>query len=169
MHFMNEMKKDILGPANVRTLEIDTVGKLPKDSYVQNQNEQWQRLLKKLEIDQYATLPRSKIKQLYRTTKSIKKLIKAILKTIQQIRQDEWINSKTYLIQIGKFGQIARMTNPKARSGPVAARFYPTKPNEPVRKAINDIERKEASLQTHALWMNDPPGGKNLSFLRYYI
>jgi hypothetical protein len=111
---MKEMKKDILGHANVRTLELDTVGKLPEDSYLQNQNEQWQRLLKKLEIDQYATLPRSKIKQLYRTTESIKKLIKAILKTIQQIRQDEWMNSKTYLIQIGKFGQIARMTNPKA-------------------------------------------------------
>jgi hypothetical protein len=26
------------------------------------------------------------------------------LKTIQQIRQDEWTNSKTYLIQTGKFG-----------------------------------------------------------------
>jgi len=104
MHFMNEMKKDILGPANIKILEIDAVEKIPKDRYLQNQNEQWQRLLKKLEIDLYATLPRSKIKQLYRTTKSFKKLIKAILKTIQQIRQDEWTNSKTYLIQTGKFG-----------------------------------------------------------------
>jgi hypothetical protein len=32
-----------------------------------------------------------------------------------------------YLIQIEKYGQIASMTNPKARSGPIAARF-----NEPV-------------------------------------
>jgi len=165
MHFMNETKKDILGTTNVRTLEIDTVEKLPRDRYLKNQNEQWQKLLKKLVINQYATLPRSKIKQIYRTTKSVTKLIKAILKTIHQIRQDEWTNSKTFLIQIGKFRQIARMTNPKARTGPVAARFYPTKPNEHVRKAFNDIERKEASLQTHALWMNDPPGRKNCHFL----
>ncbi len=138
-------------------MQIDTTEKITKDRYLQNQNEQWQNLLEKIEIDPYTTLSRSKIKQLYRNTKRIKKLIKAILRTIQQIRQDEWTNSKAYFIQIGKFGQIARMTNSKARTGPVAARFYPTKPNEPVRKAINDIERKEASLQTHALWMNDPP------------
>jgi hypothetical protein len=94
MHFMNEMKRDILGPANVKTLQIDTAEKIPKDRYLQHQNEQWQKLLKKIEIDPYTTLSRSKIKQLYRNTKRIKKLIKAILRTIQQIRQDEWTNSK---------------------------------------------------------------------------
>ena len=46
-HFMNEMKRDILGPANVKTLQIDTAEKIPKDRYLQNQNEQWQRLPKK--------------------------------------------------------------------------------------------------------------------------
>jgi len=57
------------------------------------------------------------------------------------------------------------MTNPKDRSGPVASIIYPMKPNEPVRKAINDRERKEASLLTHKLWMGDPPGLKNCHFL----
>ena len=94
MHFMNEMKRDILGPANVKTFQTDTAEKIPKDRYLQNQNEQWQNLLEKIEIDPYTTLSRSKIKQLYRNTKRIKKLIKAILRTIQQIRQDEWTNSK---------------------------------------------------------------------------
>jgi hypothetical protein len=82
-HFMNEMKRDILGPANVKTLQIDTAEKIPKDRYLQNHNEQWQKLLKKIEIDPYTTLSRSNIKQLYRNTKRIKKLIKAILRTIQ--------------------------------------------------------------------------------------
>jgi hypothetical protein len=38
-------------------------------------------------------------------------------------------------------------------------------PNEPVRKAINDEERKEASTLTHSMWMDDPPGIKNCHFL----
>ena len=57
------------------------------------------------------------------------------------------------------------MTNPKSRSGPVAGRFYPTTPGEPIRRALNDMERKEASIQTHAMWMSDPPGTKNCHFL----
>jgi hypothetical protein len=38
-------------------------------------------------------------------------------------------------------------------------------PNEPVRKAINDEKRKEASILTHTKWMDDHPGIKNCHFL----
>jgi hypothetical protein len=57
------------------------------------------------------------------------------------------------------------MINPKNRSGPTASKIFPSKPNEPVRYAINDTEQKEASLITHERWMNDPPGSKNCHFI----
>ena len=81
------------------------------------------------------------------------------------IQQDEWKNAKNHSIRIGKYGTLARMTNPQPRSGPVAGSFYPTKPGEPIRRATNDHERKEASILTHEAWMNNPPGEKNCHFL----
>ena len=57
------------------------------------------------------------------------------------------------------------MTNPKPKSGPVAGSLYPIKPGDPIRKAINDEERKEATILTHSAWMDDPPGSKNCHFL----
>jgi hypothetical protein len=56
------------------------------------------------------------------------------------------------------------MTNPKFRKGPVAGNFYPTKPGEPIERAINNSERKEASILTHSTWMSDPPRNKNCHF-----
>ena len=58
--------------------------------------------------------------------------------TLQDIHQQEWVNSKTHLMRIGKFGAIARMVNPKQRSGPTAGKLYPSKPNEPAQQATND-------------------------------
>jgi len=57
------------------------------------------------------------------------------------------------------------MTNPKNRSGPIAGNFYPPVPGEPIRRAINDHERREATMLTHEKWMDDPPGCKNCFFL----
>ena len=57
------------------------------------------------------------------------------------------------------------MTNPKERKGPSANSSYPTKTGEPIRKAYTDAERVEATLQTHKMWVNDPPGSKNCHFL----
>jgi len=57
------------------------------------------------------------------------------------------------------------MVNPKSRSGPIAGKLYPTKPSEPPRQAINDHERMEASLLTHNIWIDDPPGLINCHFL----
>ncbi len=57
------------------------------------------------------------------------------------------------------------MTNPKTRQGPSASNFYPTRPNEPIRRTINDFERQEASLLTHTAWIDNPPGKQNCHFL----
>ncbi len=68
-------------------------------------------------------------------------------------------------MRIGRFGHIARMINPKSRSGPTASKSYPIIKGEPGRKALSDYERKEASIMTHTMWMANPPGGKNCHFL----
>ena len=57
------------------------------------------------------------------------------------------------------------MTNPKIRSGPVASNTYPTKPGGMVKKSTNDEERREASILTHTVWMNNPLGVKNCHFI----
>jgi hypothetical protein len=57
------------------------------------------------------------------------------------------------------------MNNPKIQSGPVAGKIYPTKPEEPICHAINDRERKEASLITHKRWIDNPPGTQDCHFL----
>ncbi len=56
------------------------------------------------------------------------------------------------------------MNNPKAHSGPIAGKKYPTKPDKPIHIAINDYERIETSIITHERWMNNPPGSKNCHF-----
>jgi len=94
-----------------------------------------------------------------------KKQLKNICITLQQVRHDEWIKSKNYYIAIGKYGTIARMVNPKQRTGPTASFIYPTKPGEPIRRAINNSERIEASLLTHNMWIGDPPGKINCHFI----
>lgn len=97
--------------------------------------------------------------------KKAKKQIRTLIQTTQHLRQDEWINSKNHAICIGKIGAIVRMMNPKSRKGPIASKIYPAKPNEPVRRAVNDRERKEATLLTHQMWMDNPPGLKNCHFI----
>jgi hypothetical protein len=57
------------------------------------------------------------------------------------------------------------MVNPKPKTGPVAGTFYPTKTGDPIRRAHNDTERQEASIETHQIWMDNPPGQKNCHFL----
>jgi hypothetical protein len=54
---------------------------------------------------------------------------------------------------------------PKLHRGPVAGNFYPTKPGEPIKRAINNYERKEASILTHTTWISDPLGNKICHFL----
>jgi hypothetical protein len=74
-------------------------------------------------------------------------------------------NSKNHYIRLGKYGPIARMKNPTSRNGPVAGRLYPSKHGEPVHRAINNEERKEASILTHTVWIGYSPGTKKCHFL----
>ena len=60
---------------------------------------------------------------------------------------------------------ILALPNPKPRSGPTASSSYPATAGQPIRRAVNDRERQEASIQTHEMWMSDPPGLKNCHFL----
>jgi hypothetical protein len=87
------------------------------------------------------------------------------METINQVRQEEWRNAKTHYSHLGKYGHIARMVNPKTGKGQTASNTFPIMPNEAVRKGINNEERKEASIITHTMWMDDPPGIKNFYFL----
>jgi len=129
------------------------------------QCEKWKQIIDKMP-DYKHTLPTAEVcKTWCMVSKCAKGQIKNVIRTIQHVRQQEWINSKNYLINIGKFGSIAHMIDPKNRSGPTASKIFPSKPNEPVRYAINDTDRKEASLITHEIWMNDPPGSKNCHFI----
>ena len=66
---------------------------------------------------------------------------------------------------MGKYGNIANMINTKDRSGPTACKSFPAEPGDPIRLAVNDEERKEATILTHTAWMADPPGNQNCHFL----
>jgi hypothetical protein len=165
MQFINQMKKDILGSNTYTGSNTDFLDKKPKWCLLQTQCEQWQILTDKFNFSHTTMLSRNEIKYWHHISKQCRRNTKNILRTVQQIKQEEWRNSKLYYMRIGKYGNIARMNNPKMRSGPIAGKFYPSKPGETPRRAINDEERKEASLATHEQWMDNPPGGKNCHFL----
>jgi len=123
---------------------------------------QWQNLLNEFNIERSDSPTQNIVKRWYKVAKQSKNLIFSILRNIQQIRNEEWCNAKNHHIRIGKYGSVVRT---KKQSGPVAGRLYPTKPGEPIRRALNDTERKDASIKTHNLWMDNPPGRKNCHFL----
>ncbi len=136
-----------------------------KLSLLSAQHEQWQQIIGEILDQNHSPTTTKTYKQWYKFAKKGKEKLKQILHTLQQVRQCEWKNSKNYLINIGKYGSIARMINPKYQTGPTASNIFPSKPGEPIRYAINDEERQQASLITHKRWMNDPPGLKNCHFL----
>jgi hypothetical protein len=74
----------------------------------------------KMKWHQSTDVTNKRMKYWCHMTKCIKKQLKIILRIIQQIRLEEWNNSKTHLTRIGEYGQIARMTNQKTRNGPIA-------------------------------------------------
>jgi hypothetical protein len=129
--------------------------------------ETWQEIMSNIKHeDEVEISPNEHCRKwLFKTLSKLKKLSKDITRTLLQTRKDEWYNAKNHYIRIGKYGQIARMINPKDCSGPVASKKYPTRPGEEIRYALNDEEREEASILTHSSWMADPPGLKNCHFL----
>jgi len=101
----------------------------------------------------------------YRAIKQSKSLIKSTILLIKSTRHEEWKRAKNHYIRIGKHGNIARMINPKARTGPSACNVFPTIKGKQGKKAISNQERKDASIMTHTMWTANPPGNKNCHFL----
>jgi hypothetical protein len=159
--FIHQMKQDILGHQNVPSLEAQNATKESRHKALIKQIEYWRDIIKSIPSNHVSTLSKSQGQQWYLSIKNATRHIKCIIHTLQRVRQTEWNNAKNHLIRIGKYGPIARMTIPKPRSGPVAGSFFPTKPGEPIRRAFNDKERKEASTIAHSMWMDNPPGAQN--------
>jgi hypothetical protein len=138
---INNLKKEVFGATKVKDVDIDKLDKASKHTTIlQTLYIKWQQTIDTTHFDIHNTLSNSNIKIWYHLSKCLKRQIKKILYTTQQVRQEEWSNSKTHLLRIGKYGQIARKTNPKTRNGPTTSIFYPSKPDQPLRRAINDTE-----------------------------
>jgi len=163
--YIQKFKHEIFGEEAVQQLAPDSTNKIPKYLQLKNTTEKWNNLMEEFFTDVDIIFTRERIKQWYCQTLRAKRMLKNIVHTIKLIRQEEWRNAKPHYIRIGKIGNIARMLNPKNRSGPVACSSYPTKPGEPSKKARNDEERVKASILTHNAWMSDPHGKKKCHFI----
>jgi L-rhamnose mutarotase len=163
--FLTSIKEDVFENITGNSNTTGQVQDTSKLTLLQTQYEKWQTIMEELQTEQCKPNTTGGIKCCYKIVMEAKRQTACIFRTLQDVKQQEWINSKNHLLRIGKFGAIACMVHPKSRSGPVAGKLYPTKPNKPARLAINDRERMEASLLTHQMWMDNPPGQVNCHFL----
>jgi len=100
--------------------------------------------------------------------KNVEEMIKVsrrLMDSIIKVRTIEWRNSKLYSRRIGKTGDLAKMINPKWRSGPITNNTFPTKPGEAIQYAVTQEERKAATINTHLNWTKNSPGKSNFHFL----
>lgn len=163
--FVQDMKKEILGNSKIKHASEEYAERLPNHIRILNQANEWDKSLLTFSKDSYDQVTSTEIKKWLRATNRAKRKLKKMLHALLAARKEEYENAKMHYIRIGKLGAIAKMTNPKPRAGPTAGSFYPTKPGEPTRRAINDLERKEACILTHEIWMDNPPGAQNCHFL----
>jgi len=163
--FINSIKEDVFENGLTTRNSAATTSDTSKMSLLLKQHRHWTEVVDRLlDARKIPDVPNN-LKHSYKYTMQAKRLMKSMIRSIQDIKQQEWIRSKNYLIRIGKFGAIAHMVHPKTRSGPIAGKMFPTKPGEPSKQAINDQERMEASLLTHQMWIDNPPGQVNCHFL----
>jgi len=163
--FLHETKEKIFGAENVPSLETEAATNIPRCSRLQLQLSQWVDAMDFEWAMNEKTITPTCLKEYYSKMIQGRNILRNMTNTIKQIRTEEWRNAKTHFIRIGKTGNIARMINPKVKTGPSASGIYPSKPGDPVRRATNDHERQEASILTHTPWMDNPPGLKNCHFL----
>jgi hypothetical protein len=135
----------------VPTLEVWKESKESKHIVLIKQTECWRNIIGNFPSDDISTLSSSQGNQWYTSLRRAAHHLQSITANLQRIRNNEFSNAKNHLIRIGKYSPIARITNPQRRSGPVAGSFFPTKPGEPIRRAFNDNERKEASTLAHSM------------------
>jgi len=163
--FIHGLKKDILGVENVKSLEKEQANSIPKYAKLQYLRDKWEKLLNAIIFNPSAATTKEMITTWYTQGQKANKLLNSMIGTVQELRNIEFKSAKNHFIRIGHYGPLARMTNPKPRSGPTANSSYPAKAGQPIHRAVNDNERMEASLQTHEMWMANPPGNKNCHFL----
>jgi hypothetical protein len=155
--FIYGIKQAVFENTNMTPRELEGPAKLSKYSQLEIELGKWEEIVvMQCPNDDKDITDKLLLKWLEQCSKA-RWLLCKMIGTIKHIRYEEWHNAKAHYIRIGKYGTIARMINPKLRSGPVAGNFYPTLPGEPIRRAINDHERKEASILTHIAWMDNPP------------
>jgi hypothetical protein len=163
--YTRKAKQEIFEISNASSAEIENCGKISKIEHLQNEVNKWHKDMD--DLKSFLVTPESC--EYYHKWKCVTlaavRKINRILHMLQHIRHEEWINAKMHYIRIGKYGAIARMMNPKERTGPTPSNTFPMKPGEPVRQAITDEERIQASTATHEMWIGDPPGKKNCHFL----
>jgi len=164
-NYIVNAKKKIFGSNHVEHIKEQQLTKLTKHAHLAVLINQWEESFNAIyDYDVESTVDGQSIKW-FKLIKKAFYLLKKFTFIIKGMCQEEWQNAKNYYIRIGKYGSIARMTNPKYHRGPTAGSLYPTKPGEATRKAINDKEQKEATILSHTAWMNNPPGIKNCHFI----
>jgi len=164
-NYIINAKKKIFGSNNIELTQEKQLTRPTKRAQLAALITQWEQFFNMMHDYDTESIDKEQIIKWINPIKKAISLLKKFTLIIKKIRQEEWRNAKNYYIRIGKFGSIARMTNPKYRRGPIAGSLYPTKPGETIRKAINDKERKEATILSHTAWMDNPPGIKNCHFI----
>ncbi len=134
--FITNLKNDIHGNDISADLTGQTNTKKDKLQLLQKQLEKWILIMESFSDTETSSPSRENIKHWYHISIRASRATRNIIGTLQRVRQQEWIHSKNHLIRIGKFGMVAKMINPKPKSGPTAGKFYPSKLNEPPRYAI---------------------------------
>jgi hypothetical protein len=90
---------------------------LPKYMQLRVELHKWQELFDIYPPDNENLLSNEEIRDWIKRGSKSKQALRKIIGTLGHLRHEEWRNAKTHYIQIGKYGNIARMTNPKNRSG----------------------------------------------------
>jgi len=164
-HYIRSVKQTVLGIDSTQTTEADNKKKAKGHQKITYYLPAWSEISHKVQTIVDENQVHQRKTELYKLMRKARKLTKEISHALTQARQIEWCSAKNHYIRTGRYGNIANMINPKNRTGPTASRVYPSKPGEPVRYALNDEERMEASLATHQAWMSNPPGSKNCHFI----
>eukprot|EP00590_Aulacoseira_subarctica_P002603 CAMPEP_0172431060 /NCGR_PEP_ID=MMETSP1064-20121228/57072_1 /TAXON_ID=202472 /ORGANISM="Aulacoseira subarctica , Strain CCAP 1002/5" /LENGTH=388 /DNA_ID=CAMNT_0013177531 /DNA_START=30 /DNA_END=1192 /DNA_ORIENTATION=- len=118
--YTHQVKEIIFGAENVKSLNAEKEERFPKSQRLLAEFNEWGKFMITLESFSRTNINDTKLQTWEQVAQTIKHKSQRLLKTLQKIQQEEWINSKTHYLRIGKNGPIARMTNPKPRTGPVA-------------------------------------------------
>jgi hypothetical protein len=138
--YINNIKQTVFGIENIQAIELQKLAKTSAHERLANMITLWNEIWHRIQLTESNSLSPRSLRALYKDMRKAKKLIKAITRTITQIRQNEWRSAKNHYMRIGKYGNIANMINSKDRSGPTACKTFPTDPGNPIQYAVSDHE-----------------------------